>query len=370
MEDSLVIENTNCGLDSLSQMMSIKGVSMGTLISLAKDNGMNIYPYQLFSDIDYQKISYPAIIHSDNHFMYADKFEDVDIENVTGKVLLSEKSPYKLISNPENVKGESWVAAAVGVGTLAYGIYQNQSGKKEAKKGERKLAMEAAKKNKAAEERQKRLESQATMGGEMPGEARRKNVIGATTAQRLTASKEASTTAANQQAMIAQAVLSKQDEFGKLAAESEQYQQDRTDAATEGLGDMANLEEGARDRMMALAEGQVAKGEAMKGAGQQNIAGGATSLAGNAPAMGAKVGGKPDPRTEAGTGSSGRIGESDGAFGGSKRRVKKRRESNRMKKLKGQTYSQSEIDEEDGGYELGSGSRGSFGFRRNKSFGR
>ena len=152
----------------------------------------------------------------------------------------------------------SWVAAAVGVGTLAYGIYQNQSGKKEAKKGERKLAMEAAKKNKSAEERQKRLEAQATMGGEMPGEARRKNVIGATTAQRLTASKEASTTAANQQAMVAQAVLSKQDEFGKLAAESEQYQQDRTDAATEGLGDMANLEEGARDRMMDLAEGQVA----------------------------------------------------------------------------------------------------------------
>ena len=39
------------------------------------------------------------------------------------------------------------------------------------------------------EERQKRLEAQAQMGGEMHGEARRKNVIGATTAQRLTASK-------------------------------------------------------------------------------------------------------------------------------------------------------------------------------------
>ena len=47
----------------------------------------------------------------------------------------------------------SWVAAAVGVGTLAYGIYQKEQGKKDAKKGERKLELEASKKNKAAEER-------------------------------------------------------------------------------------------------------------------------------------------------------------------------------------------------------------------------
>ena len=176
----------------------------------------------------------------------------------------------------------SWVAAAVGVGTLAYGIYQNEQGKKDAKKGERKLALDASKKNKAAEERQKRLELNAAMSGEMPGETRRKDVIGANTAQRITASKEASTSAANQQAMIAQSVLGQQDEYGKLAAEAEQYREDKRNAALDGLGDMANLEEGARNRQMAIAEGQIAKGEAMKGAGQQNIAGGATSLAGTA----------------------------------------------------------------------------------------
>jgi len=176
----------------------------------------------------------------------------------------------------------SWVAAAVGVGTLAYGIYQNEQGKKDAKKGERKLALDASKKNKAAEERQNRLELNAAMSGEMPGETRRKDVIGANTAQRITASKEASTSAANQQAMIAQSVLGQQDEYGKLAAEAEQYREDKRNAALDGLGDMANLEEGARNRQMAIAEGQIAKGEAMKGAGQQNIAGGATSIAGTA----------------------------------------------------------------------------------------
>ncbi len=176
----------------------------------------------------------------------------------------------------------SWVAAAVGVGTLAYGIYQNEEGKKDAKKGEAKLAFEASKKNKAAEEKQRRLELNAAMSGEMPGETRRKNVIGANTAQRINASKEASTSAANQQAMIAQAVLGQQDEYGKLAAEAEQYREDKRNAAIDGLGDMANIEEGARSRQMAIAEGQIARGEAMKGAGQQNIAGGATSLASTA----------------------------------------------------------------------------------------
>jgi len=172
----------------------------------------------------------------------------------------------------------SWVAAAVGAGTLAYGVYQDQQGKKEAKKGERKLAMEASKENKAAQERQRRLEMGAAMSGEMPGETRRKDVIDANTAQRISASREASTSAANQQAAIAQAVLSQQDEYGKLAAEGEQYREDKKMAAIEGLGDMARLEEGARGRQMDIAEGLIAKGEAQKGAGQQNIAGGVTSL--------------------------------------------------------------------------------------------
>jgi len=176
----------------------------------------------------------------------------------------------------------SWVAAAVGAGTLAYGVYQDQQGKKEAKKGERKLAMEASKENKAAQERQRRLEMGAAMSGEMPGETRRKDVIDANTAQRISASREASTSAANQQAAIAQAVLSQQDEYGKLAAEGEQYREDKKMAAIEGLGDMARLEEGARGRQMDIAEGLIAKGEAQKGAGQQNIAGGVTSLSGTA----------------------------------------------------------------------------------------
>jgi len=232
----------------------------------------------------------------------------------------------------------SWVAAAVGVGTLAYGIYQNEQGKKDAKKGERKLALDASKKNKAAEERQNRLELNAAMSGEMPGETRRKDVIGANTARRISASKEASTSAANQQAMIAQAVLGQQDEYGKLAAEAEQYREDKRNAALDGLGDMANLEEGARNRQMAIAEGMISKGEAMKGAGQQNIAGGATSLAGTAgSSMGTGAGSK---KVGQGDGSSKISNNQTGSFGNKKRRKTSKR------KYKGEAYSQKEIDDQ------------------------
>ena len=127
----------------------------------------------------------------------------------------------------------------------------------------------------------------------MPGSARRQNVIDANMARRVSASKEVSTSSANTQNIIAQASLAQQDQYGKLAAEEEQFKEDKKNAAIKGLGDMATLEEGARDRQIAIAEGQISKGEAQKGAGQQNIAGGITSAAGSVGRVGVE-----DPATE------------------------------------------------------------------------
>ena len=169
----------------------------------------------------------------------------------------------------------TWVAAAVGVGTIGYGMYQDSKGRKDAKKGEAKLTKEASIRNKLAAKKQERLELKAAMSGEMPGSTRRKNVIGQNTAQRINASKETSTSAANQQAMIAQSVLGQQDEYGKIAAETEQYRDDAKMDAIEGMSDIAK----ARGIDIDLAEGELARGEALKGAGQQNVAGGLTSIA-------------------------------------------------------------------------------------------
>lgn len=166
----------------------------------------------------------------------------------------------------------------VALAQMAYGGYQAYQGDQEAKKGEAALRIANAKKNKSAIEKQKRLE--ASKNFEMPGMARREANLDKYRAERITAAKEAGTTSANQQAMIALAELDRQDAQGKLAVEDEQFKQDRQMDAIEGLDDMAALEEQARQRDIDFAEGQMAKGEAQKGAGTQNIMGGATTVIG------------------------------------------------------------------------------------------
>lgn len=242
----------------------------------------------------------------------------------------------------------SWVAAAVGVGTLAYGIYQDQEGKKQQSKAEGKMMAEAQKENKAQAERMDRLRSAAAMGTEMPGQTRREDIIDATTARRIEASQEAATSSAAQQNMVAQAVLDQQSAHADLGAEAAQHKQDREDALTAGLGEQAGMEEAKRDRMMDIYEGQLAEGVAQEGAGKQNIMGGATTVAGS---VGGQItGGGSSERLTTGQ-KQGRQAEAEYArmqsgdkdFGGSDKR---RAERDARRRARTNKKFQSKVDED------------------------
>lgn len=63
----------NCGLIALSNIKELESVSIRTLICMAKDNGFKLYPYKVSLD-KVNTVTFPAIFHADNHFIYATKF--------------------------------------------------------------------------------------------------------------------------------------------------------------------------------------------------------------------------------------------------------------------------------------------------------
>lgn len=132
---------TNCGLIALEGVTPIETISMRTLINAAEDNGLSLFPYSIRL-ADYSSIKYPAIVHSENHFSYVEGYADLDLDAVTGYVLLSERSSYLEVADPKAITGASWVAvgaAAVSGGIkIAQGIKQKKEAKRlEAEKEER-----------------------------------------------------------------------------------------------------------------------------------------------------------------------------------------------------------------------------------------
>jgi hypothetical protein len=106
-------EINNCGLDALKKLSNLKKTSIRTLIDLAEDNGLTLYPYAISTGEEMMTIPFPAIVHSENHFDYVSKKEDFNFEKeYTGYVLLTQKAEYKKIKTDElkNITGETWVA--------------------------------------------------------------------------------------------------------------------------------------------------------------------------------------------------------------------------------------------------------------------
>lgn len=136
-------EITNCGLVALRNISDLKSVSVRTLINLAEDNGIKLYPYKL-TEKDIEQVELPAIFHSDNHFIYIVNKQDLDNYNLTGEVLFTKEQPYNIIGydSTQLIKGQ-WVAAGVASAALTLAAAKWVSGNRKEKKA--KKAREALK---------------------------------------------------------------------------------------------------------------------------------------------------------------------------------------------------------------------------------
>jgi len=100
----------NCGLTALKNLSELKNISMQTLIDIAEDNGLKLYPYK----VSVEKLSLvprPAIFHAEDHFVYISP-EQTEFDNLkyTGHILLTQKADYPEIESIELKKiiGGSW----------------------------------------------------------------------------------------------------------------------------------------------------------------------------------------------------------------------------------------------------------------------
>lgn len=135
-------EINNCGLVALRNISDLKSISVRTLINLAEDNGVKLYPYKL-TNKEIQGAELPAIFHSDNHFVYISSRNDLGNYNLTGEVLFTKQHPYNIIdyNNTYSIKGQ-WVAAGVASAALTLAAAKWISGnskEKKAKKAREKL---------------------------------------------------------------------------------------------------------------------------------------------------------------------------------------------------------------------------------------
>lgn len=134
-------EIKNCGLIALNNLISISNISMHTLFIIAKENGVKLYPYIIDID-DIKPDVFPAIFHSENHFIYANEISDLTGFDLTGKILSTKELLLDIIPLYElqKIHGKSWLAVGVGAVTAVSGIVK--SGQE--KKAKRKAAQEAA----------------------------------------------------------------------------------------------------------------------------------------------------------------------------------------------------------------------------------
>ena len=128
-------EINNCGLVALKNISSLRDISIRTLIDIAEDNGLKLYPYKV-SKGDIDLIELPAILHSKNHFSYIVDKNDLDKTDFTGEFLLTKEANYEPITGDDlkNIVGASWVAVGVasGVGAKIYDEYQSSQKEKTA----------------------------------------------------------------------------------------------------------------------------------------------------------------------------------------------------------------------------------------------
>lgn len=131
-------EINNCGLVALKNISSLRDISIRTLIDIAEDNGLKLYPYRV-SKGDIDLIELPAILHSKNHFSYIVDKSELSKTDFTGEFLLTKEADYEPITGEDlkRITGATmaWVggiSAAVGVGTKIYDSYESSQKEKTA----------------------------------------------------------------------------------------------------------------------------------------------------------------------------------------------------------------------------------------------
>ena len=115
-----VIPSNNCGIKALKRLSPLKTISVKTIIDMAKDNGLTLYPYKVTLN-ELESIPLPAIVHSKNHFDYISKIEELSYDKeYTGIILLTKKSNYKKIKSSElnNIIGQSGIITAAVITTV------------------------------------------------------------------------------------------------------------------------------------------------------------------------------------------------------------------------------------------------------------
>jgi hypothetical protein len=78
--------NINCGVTALSSLTSLKKISVKTLNSFAKDNGLTLKSYKLEEE-RIKTLNFPFIVYTPNHFQFVSKTEDLKGLELTGLVL-------------------------------------------------------------------------------------------------------------------------------------------------------------------------------------------------------------------------------------------------------------------------------------------
>jgi hypothetical protein len=120
---------TNCGLIALRNIDELKNISIRTILNLAEDNNVILYPYKIALS-DFDTIALPAIFHSENHFEYISEKAQLKDKAFSGFVLTTKKYDFPKISEhfTSTIIGQTWVA--VGVAGLAAGTITTIAGGK------------------------------------------------------------------------------------------------------------------------------------------------------------------------------------------------------------------------------------------------
>ena len=90
----------NCGITALESLTKLNKISVKTLNSFAKDNGLDLKSYKLEED-KIKTLDFPFIVYTPNHFQFVSKQEDLKGLELTGLVLTEQ-----YLDEPE-IEGES-----------------------------------------------------------------------------------------------------------------------------------------------------------------------------------------------------------------------------------------------------------------------
>jgi hypothetical protein len=126
---------TNCGLIALRNIDELKNISIRTILNLAEDNNVILYPYKIALS-DFDTIALPAIFHSENHFEYISEKAQLKDKAFSGFVLTTKKYDFPKISEhfTSTIIGQTWVAAGIASGAATNAVVMYAKKRRDAKR--------------------------------------------------------------------------------------------------------------------------------------------------------------------------------------------------------------------------------------------